>query len=916
VADVSFAQGGSVTNSISTPLKPIAYAIGLVLCAIAHGGYAQDQVATPSTPPKEQPSVQSTPPPNKEPTPEPKAEEPKAEEPKAEEPKAEEPKAEEPKASPNSTMEDVPFIWVDFCITESDVCLSGVSARRKDGVWQVDLNDESIEALHLDTTKVSFARDDQGNWLNIPKAEYDESQLKITWSIGAENLQAQGLKSDEQIIKTDPVEYPLSAALNYSVSYSDFVSAYSSYAVGKKHVALVGSYSWDAQSKELVRGLTSLEYDQVSKHLRWSAGDVITSTSDDLGSGGLIRGIGVRRSFEQQPTLITIARPQMSGIVDRPGTLEVYSNNILISSQEVRPGPFMLENLGISTGRQNIKIVLRDVTGNRTTLSNTAYYGSVSLLAKGLNDYGFYTGKLKAPQFLNIPNPNDPFDPTDPLAPPLNPLPPNAAELKDQNVVQAFWRRGLNDKWTIGARVEASELVQNYGLNVATTTPIGEMSLSVGKSSEGGMAYSANYSYSSRYVSFGGAYFRQDPTYKAPSTLFEYDDAGIVHTSTTGNISFGFIPRISLGLQYSRIQYQNGGIQTTQTASISGDLFKKAQWSLLYRNSTRTDQDLSDRSVSLLLSLPLENRRHLSFTAEQTPAGNSYGGSFSQSRKDEYGYSYAGSASQSALGTRTYNLRADHQNRFGLFAIQADRMGSTQTVTYNASGALVVAGKNIFIGPPLGSGFALIDAPGAPKAPVLRESTPVGTTNGKGRALIRNLTPFYPSQIGFDPSTLDIDVDTGNVLSKKILPTAYTATKVSFSATQAQAIQVQLTWPNGTPIKYGSVVFDEPLNQTISLGATGMLWLEQVQQGTYEGIVSHDKGTARCTIVVPERTKGISDLGTLACVLLTGKGEGGVSDTEEPKAEEPKAEEPKAEEPKAEEPKAEEPKAEAPKETL
>ena len=803
-------------------------------------------------------------------------------------------------------------------MTESGICLGGISARRQNGVWQADLNEESIQSLNLDKDKLTFSPDDSGNWLPLPNAKYDESQLRIDWSVGAENLTGQGLDSKEQAVKTDPADHPFSAAFNYSVSYSDFASAYSSYAIGKKHVALVGSYSWDQDSKEFVRGLTSLEYDQVSKHLRWSAGEVLATTSDDLGSGGLLQGIGVRRSFEQQPTLITIARPQMSGIVDRPGTLEVYSNNILISSQEVRPGPFVLENLGISTGRQNIKIVLRDVTGNRTTLNNTAYYGSVSLLAKGLNDYGFYAGRLEAPQFLNItnptPDPNDPFNPTNPIVtPPLLPTPPDWSQVKDQNVVQGFWRRGLNDKWTMGVRAEASELVQNYGLNVATTSPIGEMSLSVGKSSEGGMAYSANYSYSSRYVSFGASHFRQDRNYKSPSTLFEYDDAGIVHKSTTGSVSLGFIPRVSVGLQYSEIEYQNGGIQKTQSASLSGDLFKKAQWSLLYRNSTRSDQNLNDKSISLLLSLPLENRRHVSFTAEQTQTGTSYGGSFSQSRKDEYGASYAGSASQNAMGERTYNLRADHQNRFGLFAVQADRMGATQSITYNASGALVLAGKNIFVGPPLGSSFAIIDAPGAPKAPVLRESTPVGKTNGKGRALIRNLTPFYPSQIGFDPATLDIDVDTGNVLSKKILPTSYTATKVSFTATQAQAIQVQLTWPNGTPVKYGSVVFDDPINQTISLGSTGMLWLEQVQEGTYEGTVSHEKGTARCTIVIPPRTKGISDLGTVACVLLTGKGEG-VPDEAQPSTEtEPKAEEPKAEEPKAEEPKAEEPKAEEPK---
>jgi len=238
-------------------------------------------------------------------------------------------------------------------------------------------------------------------------------------------------------------------------------------------------------------------------------------------------------------------------------------------------------------------------------------------------------------------------------------------------------------------------------------------------------------------------------------------------------------------------------------------------------------------------------------TVENTNIGTSYGGSFSKSRLEETGFSYTGNASRSALGAQNYNARADYQGTHALYGVQMDRMGNQQSTVGNVSGSVVMGGGGFFLAPPLGSAFAIIHAPKAPNAPVLRESTPVGQTNKRGFALIRNLTPFYPSQIGFDPASLDINVDTGNIISKTILPTAYTATLVEFDAAPAQAIQAQLAWPDGTFLKYGSIRFGEPLNQEISLGGTGLLWLEKIPAGSYEGLATTEQGCKQAKWYMP-----------------------------------------------------------------
>ena len=876
-----------LTSSSFFSPTPMAYAIGVALClshGVAHAQVEATQetipavITDPASPvasdaPKEQNKTQSSAEltyPDKPQAPDLSAEKEKQSDlspssPEAQTPAADAPATsltkdgktegtlptdERPSGEGNTPVEEAPpWIWVDLCLTDNQVCLSGIAARKKGDKWEVDLNEESIAQLELNPELFVVTPDADGQWVTLEEVNFDESVLKMDWTVGANHLLKQGLKQQQAKAKLSDSKKPWTAAFNYSASYGQIGTVYSDIALGKGNLALLSNYSWDSESKIFDRGLTSLEYDHLKWGVRWSLGDVSAATPDPLGSGTLIRGIGVRKSFEQDPTQIIVARPQMSGVVDRPGTLEVYSNGILISSQEVRPGPYTLENLGIASGRQNIRIVLRDVTGNRTTLTNTSYYGSSQLLSKGLNDYAINAGEMYSSALLNV---------------------PEGQIVDKKHLIQAYWRRGINERLTLGFRAEASEDVHTYGILGAVATPFGEWSGSIAKSSAGGMAYSGNYNYSARRWSVGYSQFQRDDNYVLPTSIYDVDTASITKSSKNANISLGFIPRVSVGLQASQVVYANGVREKSQNATMGGDLFKKVQWSLLFRKSERTDQPFKDKSVSLLFSVPFGSSSNASLTVENTNIGTSYGGSFSKSRLEETGFSYTGNASRSALGAQNYNARADYQGNHALYGVQMDRLGNQQSTVGNVSGSVVMGGGGFFLAPPLGSAFAIIRAPKAPNAPVLRESTPVGKTNKRGFALIRNLTPFYPSQIGFDPASLDINVDTGNIISKTILPTAYTATLVDFDAAPAQAIQAQLAWPDGTFLKYGSIRFGEPLNQEVSLGGTGLLWLEKIPAGSYEGLATTEQGTAKCIIVVAENKEGVEDLGVVKCERLTG----------------------------------------------
>lgn len=744
---------------------------------------------------------------------------------------------------------DVPWIWTDLCIEQIDQCYTGVASRRRDGKWEVDLSEENLRAYNIDSSSLTIKREGSENWVVLDETTYDAAMLKITWSLPLSSLEGQVLNRDEgQYTNVDRGRHPFSAALDYSLAYGQKASGSGRLTIGKGHTALMTSGSM-TQGDEFVQGLTWLEHDQPEKNLRWSAGDIVAHSFDPLGAGLLIEGVSVRKVFETTPTKIFTARPSMTGIVDQAGTLEVYSNGVLISSQEVRPGPYTLQQLGVGAGRQNIRVVLRDVAGNRRVLTQTSYYGGSGLLGKGISDYGMSAGQIKPSAILEGP------------------------VLPAERVVQAYYRRGFNERITAGARVDWGQNVQSYGVSTVFASPLGQFDLFAASSSAGGRAYAASYLFSSTLFSLGLRHQRQDENYLLPGDLNYFmvgdDDLERVLETSQVSISASVVPRVSVSLAGTRERYDTGAVEKSAGAMVGGQIFKNIRWELSFQQRQRSGEP-KQNVAGLTLSVPLGRMQNASFSAQQGGDGGvGYAASWTKSREGEFGFSYAGNAQQRAMGVRGVTLRGDYQGRYGLYGVQLDQLGPDRSVFATISGGVVFAEKNLFFTAPLSGSYAVLRAPNAPGVPIMRENQPVGNTNSKGMALIRNLGAYYPSQIGFDPEALPIDMSPGDVISKRIVPTAHTATVIEFNAAPVFALQAQLMWPDGTPVNYGAIMFSDPINQTVSIGGKGMLWLEGVEAGTYIGDLSTDVGTGRCTLNIEEQSTAIQDVGEVVCERLT-----------------------------------------------
>jgi len=103
------------------------------------------------------------------------------------------------------------------------------------------------------------------------------------------------------------------------------------------------------------------------------------STFDDGRDGG----IRWARNFSLQPGYITFPMPSLSGSAALPSTIDVLVNNQLRQSQTINPSPFDLTNVPVVTGASQTNLVVRDMLGVQTLVTQS-YYASPRLLAARL----------------------------------------------------------------------------------------------------------------------------------------------------------------------------------------------------------------------------------------------------------------------------------------------------------------------------------------------------------------------------------------------------------------------------------------------------------------------------------------------------------------------------------------------------
>jgi outer membrane usher protein len=734
-------------------------------------------------------------------------------------------------------------LLLDVCINDRCVGVAAVIARGDD----VLVDRAALDAAGLDVTGTTPEHLGERDFISLHQLNHgstfaiDRSLLRLDMKLRADRLPRQrvSMATREQ---AEAGLQPWSAFLNYAVGVGGARTDRNVYldgAIGRGNAALRSSAAWD-EDHGGQRGLTRFEYDQPSALRRWTVGDQVATARDPLAGGRLIGGVGVERAFDTDPYLVTFPQPYYSGVLESPGTVEVYANGTLIGRRELAAGPFTLEQLGIQPGRNDVRVIVSDPFGNRSELASRNYYGGTPrLLAKGLSEYAVRIGAPRTGGGLG-------------------------GDYVHSTAYQGWYRRGVSDAITLGGRIEGDEWVRNAGVDAAVTTPLGEFALAWAQSDTDRLgrasAHAVNYSLGTRWLSFGLGMRRADAGYRnlndPAATVFgtlRVDDYASISVSPAG----GFSLQVNAGRQ------RRDGFATERTYGATGSLqlwsgaqlFMGAQRieSVLFRNTT----------VQLSLNIALQ-RDSFNITARHNDTdGNTssgYGIDARRSRPTGTGFGYAASLQRDGDIDRGFG-QVEYQGAHGRVLLEADVQGGNTTTHAFASGALVAIGGRMFVTPPVESGFALVRVPGLANVPILRENQVVGRTDAHGDLLVRELLPFQSNRVALDESAVPAAWSL-SVPRRDVQVARNTGSVVLLQGNVVHAITGHFRYA-GAAAGDDVVVGD---GEASPMGSDGLFYIEGIDAGQHTARIDSAAGAFTCTVDVPaDAGTGIIDLGEVAC---------------------------------------------------
>ena len=748
-------------------------------------------------------------------------------------------------ALPASALPGDETLLLDLCINDRCVGVAPVIARGDD----VLIDRLALEVAGIDTRDVIPEHLGERDFVSIRQLNHgskfaiDRTLLRLDLTLRADRLPRQTATLTERTREAQTAPQPWTAFVNYAATAGehDDRQFYLDAAVGRGNAAFRTTGSWNS-FESWQRGLTRFELDQPHALRRWTVGDQYALARDPLAGGLLIGGVGVERAFDEDPYLVTFPQPYYSGVLESPGTVEVYANGVLIGRRDLGAGPFTLQSLGIQPGRNDVRVIMRDAFGNRSELATQSYYGgSPRLLAKGLDEYAVRLGAPRENGGIG-------------------------GGYLDDTTYQAWYRRGLSDWFTLGGRIEGSDDVRNAGLDVAFSTPIGEFALAAAASEHDfvgrGDAWGANYSYTTRSWSAGLGTRRASADYRNltdPSPLL----LGPIRQEDYASLSFSPAERLTLQLNAGRVERALFPAERSAGLTASYRLWDRGQ--LFFVVQRRESDFFEDTTAQLNLNIALD-RDSITLSAHSDDrGGETHGGvglDARRSRPSDTGFGYSVNVQHAGDFDAGYG-QLEYQARHARFLLEADKYDSADVhVRGTASGALVAVGGRVFATPPLDTGFALVRVPGVAGVPILRENQVVGYTDANGDLLVRELLPFHANKLALDPAAVPAGYDLREPV-RHVQVSRNTGSLVVLETTSVHAITGHFRYAGGAA---GDLVRIGDAQDGTPIGTDGMFYLEGLGAGTQVATIERESGSVRCRIDVPAGGNGpVTNVGDVTC---------------------------------------------------
>lgn len=552
-------------------------------------------------------------------------------------------------------------------------------------------------------------------------------------------------------------------------------------------------------------------------------GDTVAS---DGGWSRPVRYGGVRygRDFSLSPGYISYPLPAISGSAALPSTVDLLVNNRQQSSTSVQPGPFGLTNVPVVSGAGEINLVVRDLRGIETVISQS-YYTSPRLLTAGQSDFSMEAGALRRNYG-------------------------GASNDYDAGFAAGTYRYGSSPALTAGGRLELQGARQAGGVDA--TGLLGTFAVM-----RGAAAWSRS-SANDGTLGSSGAHWLAGIERSTPrgggSVQWERFAAGFVQFGATAKESrprerlqasagMAFGSGMSAGISYIRQTTWAGDNFTLGAVNFGAALPGSAYLSVFASKQLNADKGWS---AGMNLTVPLQQHTLLASSNRDTTGKLVNALEASSATPSGPGWSWRARASD--LESQRLHAGATLNTNYGQFTAEANAGKDANAVRLGADGSvgwlegLAFATRRIDQG-----AFAVVRVGDLEGVPVSRSGQVIATTNRKGLALVPGLLPYQTNILTIDPDQLPFDINIGGV-RKTVVPYARSGVTLDFPVHRSRNVLAILKQPDGSWVPPGARVTVSPGNQEFVVAKRGEVYLMELQESNRIEVRWKDGG---CSLPLP-----------------------------------------------------------------
>ncbi len=640
---------------------------------------------------------------------------------------------------------------------------------------------------------------------------------------------------------------------NYDLSYSATSSRDSATARDLGLLAEVGfSNSWGVITSSYAgrnltgettpggaRGWTRLETtftkDLPGSHQTLRLGD--SSTRAGMwGRSVYYGGVQWGSNFALTPGFITQPAPTLSGVSAAPSTVELYVNDVLRQVSTVPTGPFAINNFPGLTGGGEARLVVRDLLG-RETIITQPFFTNSQLLAQGLNDWSLEAGRLR--RDLG-----------------------SASNHYGQGFASSTWRHGFTNDITGEGRAEATRLNQVLGLGLVLGLPWQVLGKAAAEDSReqtlgGGRQWLLGLE---RQDLRTGAYLQAQGTSRGFRQLGENPAIAPTKLQVAGNFSYSTNRFGNFGLGFARISRYDGERIFTVSANYS---IRVGERSNLTVTASRAVSGSSGTSVGATLIVPLENNRLFSASAAARSGQQDFFVTASQNPGPESEFAW-----RALAGRQQGAARAEgglyYGGRYGRLSADLNVAPGLQALRMGAAGGLVVADNHVFVTRRVEESFAVAEVAGYGNVGIGLGSNVLTHTDPQGIALIPRLSAYQNNSIRIDPRELPLSAELDSI-EQVAVPAWRSGVKVVFPVRSGRGALVRIVFDDAEPAPAGAVVQIEGEKEEFYVARRGEAFITGLQTSN-RVLLKWNEQQCRFTVLLPpESADEIARLGPLTC---------------------------------------------------